>query len=150
MSQVALGTVGAARRPIHLWVVGILSLLWNAFGVFDFLAMQLRLDFYVAQLTGEQLAYFDAFPGWMVAVWAAGVGGAFAGSVGLLLARAWSVWMFAVSLGALVVSSIYNFGLRDGAEVMGTAGLAMSAVITVVALALLVYSARQKNKGVLA
>ena len=27
----------SARAPAHLWIVGILSLLWNAFGCYDYL-----------------------------------------------------------------------------------------------------------------
>lgn len=149
MSQVAVGRAVAPGRPVHLWVVGVLSLLWNAFGAFDFSAMQLRLDFYVSQITEAQLAYVSGFPAWMVAVWAVGVWGALLGSIGLLLARGWSVWMFAASLAGLAVSTVYNFGLGDGAEIMGTAGVAMTVVIWVVAIALLAYSSRQRKKGVL-
>ena len=36
---------GEARRrtPVHLWIVGILALLWNLMGAFDYLATQLEL-----------------------------------------------------------------------------------------------------------
>ena len=137
------------RRPVHLWVVGILSLLWNAFGAFDYLATQMQLDFYVGQFTEQQRAYFESFPPWFVAAWACGVWGAFAGSIGLLLARRWAVWAFAVSLAGLAINTLYSFVLSDGAEVMGTAGAVMTAVIWVVAIALLAYSVRPKNRGVL-
>jgi hypothetical protein len=150
MTQAAIENAPArARRPAHLWVVGILSLLWNAFGAFDYLATQLRLDAYLSQFTPEQLAYFTGFPSWMVAMWALGVWGAFAGSIGLLLARGWAVWMFAISIAGLAVSTLYNFGMSEGAEIMGTAGLAMTAVIWAVALALLAYAVRQRRRGVL-
>ena len=139
----------APSRPVHLWVVGILSLLWNSFGAFDYLATHMQLDFYVAQFTEQQRAYFESFPSWFVAAWAFGVWGALAGSIGLLLARRWAVWAFAVSLAGLAVNTLYSFGLSDGAEVMGTAGAVMTALIWVVAIALLAYSVRQKNRGVL-
>ncbi|HVS03717.1 MAG TPA: hypothetical protein VMT16_13185 [Thermoanaerobaculia bacterium] len=151
MSQVAVeGTPArSVRRPVHLWVVGILALLWNSVGAFDYLATQLRLELYMSQFTDQQLAYFYGFPAWVVAAWAFGVWGAFAGSVGLLLARAWSVWMFAISIAGLAVSTIYNFGLSSGAEMMGATGVVMTAVIWLIALALLAYSVQQKNRGVL-
>ena len=49
---------GRARRraPIHLWIVGGLTLLWNMMGAFDYLATQLKLDFYMSQFTTDQLA----------------------------------------------------------------------------------------------
>jgi hypothetical protein len=138
-----------APRPRHLLVVGVLALLWNAFGAFDYLATQLRLDWYLSQFTEEQLAYFTSFPSWMVAAWAFGVWGAVAGAIGLLMARGWAVWAFAISLAGLAVSTVYNFGMTDGLEMMGTAGAVMTVFIWVVAIALLWYAVQERNNGVL-
>jgi hypothetical protein len=136
-------------RPRHLWVVGILSLLWNAFGAFDYLATHLRLDFYMQQFTPEQLAFFERFPPLAVSAWAFGVWGALAGSIALLLASGWAVWLFSISLAGLAASTLYTYALPDGAAIMGTAGAIMYAVIWAVAIALLWYSARQRRKGAL-
>ena len=59
---------GEARRrtPVHLWIVGVLALLWNLMGAFDYLATQLQLESYMSQFTEEQLAYFYGFPSWAV------------------------------------------------------------------------------------
>jgi hypothetical protein len=143
---------GEARpgTPVHLWIVGVLALLWNLMGAFDYLASQLELEFYMSQFTPEQLAYFNAFPSWMVAFWAFAVWGAFAGSIGLLLRKKWTVWAFAVACGGMVVTTIYNFGMTNGAEIMGTGGVIFTVVIWVVALFLLYYSWSQAKKGVLA
>ncbi len=90
-----------ARAPVHLWIVGVVALLWSLTGAFDYLATQLKLDFYMSQFTEEQLDYFYGFPAWAVAGWAFGVWGGLAGAVGLLLRRSWAVWAFAVSLAGL-------------------------------------------------
>lgn len=138
------------RTPTHLWIVGILSLLWNAMGAFDYSASQLGVESYLSQFTPEQREYFEAFPAWAVAGWAFGVWGALAGSLGLLLRKAWSFSAFAVSLAGLAISSIYNFLLTDGAAVMGTGGVVFSLVIWLVAILLLLYARNQKRAGVLA
>lgn len=138
-----------ARTPVHLWIVGVLALLWTGMGAFDYLASQLRLEFYMSQFTEAQLDYFYGFPAWAVSVWAIGVWGAFAGAIGLLLRRRWAVWMFAVSLLGLALSTVYQFVLSDGAEVMGTGGAIFTAVIWIVAILLLLYSRRQAARGVL-
>lgn len=135
--------------PVHLWIVGVLALLWNAMGAFDYLATQLELEFYMSQFTEQQLAYFYGFPSWAVAAWAFGVWGALAGSVGLLLRGAWSRWAFAVSLAGMAVSSVYTLGMSEGAEIMGSGGMIFSVVIWVVAILLLVYAVRQARNGVL-
>lgn len=143
----ASGTRG--RTPVHLWIVGTLALLWNAMGAFDYLATQLKLDFYMSQFSEQQLAYFYGFPAWAVAGWAFGVWGALAGAVGLLLRRRWAVWAFAVSLAGLAVSSIYTLVLSNGAEIMGSEGAVFSAIIWVVAIILLVYSRAMASRAVL-
>jgi hypothetical protein len=142
-------TAAPSRRPVHLWIVSILALLWNSFGAFDYVATQSKLDFYLAQFTAEQRDYFASFPAWMEAAWAFGVWGAFVGSIGLLLARGWAVWAFAISVAGLAASTIFNFGMSDGAEVMGQGAVGMTAFIWVVAVALLVYSTRLRSRGVL-
>jgi hypothetical protein len=143
---------GEAREkaPIHLWIVGVVSLLWNCMGAFDYSASQLKLEFYMKQFTPEQLEYFYGFPSWAVAFWAFGVWGALAGSVGLLLRKKWAFYAFAVSICGLFVTTIYNFVLTDGAKAMGEGAMAFSVVIWVLALFLLWYSWSQSKKGVLA
>jgi hypothetical protein len=135
--------------PLHLWVVGVVSLLWNLMGAFDYLATELKLESYMSQFSEEQLAYFYAFPAWAVAGWAFGVWGAVAGSIGLLLRRRWAVWAFAFSLAGMVVSSLYTLVLSNGAAVMGTGGMVFTAVIWMIAIALLVYVLAQARRGVL-
>ena len=138
-----------AGAPVHLWIVGVLALLWNAMGAFDYLATQLKLDFYMSQFSEEQLALFYGFPAWAVAGWAFGVWGAVAGSIGLLLRKRWAVWAFAVSLAGMVVNSLYTLVLSDGAAMMGAGELVFSAVIWAVAIFLLIYSQALARRGVL-
>jgi hypothetical protein len=138
-----------ARTPVHLWVVGVLALLWNAVGAFDYLATELRLDFYTQQFSEEELAYFYGFPAWAVSAWAFAVWGGVAGALGLLMRRRWAVWMFGVSLLGLAVTTVYNFVLTDGAAFMGPAAAVFTALIWLVAILLFVYARRQALRGVL-
>ncbi len=140
----------ARPAPMHLWVVGVLSLLWNAVGCFDYLATKLQIDSYMSQFTPAQLEYFYGFPAWFTVFWALGVWGALLGSISLLLRRRWAVGLFAVSLLGLIMTSIYSLFLSDGMEVMGSGGAAFSAVIFVVAVLLLLYARRMSARDVLA
>ncbi len=59
-------TVSRTRTtPLHLWIVGALSLLWNAVGAFDYLMTQTRNQAYMSDFTPEQLEYFYGFPAWV-------------------------------------------------------------------------------------
>jgi len=138
------------RAPIHLWIVGILSLLWGLIGAFDYLATELRLDFYMSAFSQQQLDYFYGFPAWMVAAWALAVWCGLAGSLCLLLRKKWAVWLFAVSLAGLAVSTLYNFVLANGAEIMGSEAAIFTVVIWVMAIFLFLYARAMAKKGVLA
>jgi hypothetical protein len=137
------------RTPVHLWIVGVLALLWNLMGVINYLATQLRLDSYVSQLSEAELAFIDGYPAWATAGWAFAVWGALAGAVGLLLRHKWSLWAFVVSIAGMIVSSVYSFGLANAAELMGTGGIVFSLIIWIVAILLVIYTWRQTKTGVL-
>lgn len=138
-----------APAPVHLWIIGIVSLLWNAIGAFDYLATQFGVESYMSQFSPEQLDYFYAFPTWMVAAWAVGVWGSVLGSLALLLRKAWAFWLFIASLVGLAVSSIYNFVLSDGMAVMGSGAAIFNAVIWMIALFLVFYTRAMVKRGVL-
>ncbi len=137
------------KTPVHLWVIGFIALLWNAMGAFDYTATQMRLEFYMSQFTDEQLAYFYGFPAWADAAWAIAVWGSLVGSLALLLRKRWAVWMFGAAVVGLALSSLYNFGLSQGADLMGSGAVIFTLVIWLIALMLLFYARAMSSKGVL-
>lgn len=139
----------AVKTPVHLWIIGILAVLWNAMGAFDYSATQFRAEFYMSQFTAEQLEYFYAFPSWMKAAWAIAVWGSLLGSLGLLLRKSSAVWMFGAAILGLACSSVYNFVLSNGLEVMGSGGAMFTAIIWVIALLLFFYARAMAKRGVL-
>jgi hypothetical protein len=139
-----------AATPKHLWIIGIVSLLWNGMGAFDYLMTQTRNAAYMGQFTPEQLEYYYGFPAWAVSAWAIAVWGAVLGSILLLARRRLAVPVFAVSLVAMVVTTIYNFALSDGLAIMdGVGPLIFSIMIFLVAVGLLVYARAMAGRGVL-
>ena len=137
------------RTPRHLWIVGVLAVLWNAVGAFDYSASQLRVESYMSQFTPEQLAYFHGFPAWAIAAWAIAVWGALLGSLSLLLRKAWAVWLFGVSIVAMVLTGIYSYLLTDGLALTGTGGAIFTAVIWLIAFNLYFYARAMTRRGVL-
>ena len=137
------------KTPVHLWIVGILSLLWNAIGAFDYTATELRLEFYMSQFTEEQLNYFYAFPAWAVAAWAVGVWAALLGSIALLWRKPLAVTLFGASILGLAGTTVYNFLLSDGMAIMGEGGAMFTGVIWVIALFLFFYAQAMARRRVL-
>lgn len=143
-------TAPPAGRPWHLWLVGILGLLWNLMGAYDYLMTQTQNEAYMSQFTPEQLEYFYGFPSWAVAFWAVAVWGGVLGTILLLLKKRLAVPVFMVSFLSMVVTSVYNFILSDGLEMMGGVGpLLFSALIFLFALGLWIYSRAMAKRGVL-
>jgi len=140
----------AVAAPWHLWLVGVLALLWNGIGAFDYVMTETRNASYMSSFTPEQLAYFYGFPAWVVAAWALSVWGGVLGSVLILLRRRWAVPVFGVSLATMAVTFVHNYVLTDGLAIMGGgAALAFSALIVVIGIALLLYARRLARIGVL-
>ena len=139
------------RAPIHLWIVGILSLLWNAGGAYDYLMTQLGNAEYLAMLTEPQRALMDGRPMWFDAAWAFGVWGSIAGSLLLLLRSRFAVTAFGVSILGLAASSVWSFGIAEPSslEVMGSFAAIFSLAIVVILLALFVYARRMQARGIL-
>lgn len=141
--------VGGSSRPWHLWLIGIVSLIWNAFGVFDFLATQFQWEPYMSNFTEVQLEYFYGLPTWQVVGWALGVWCALFGSIALLLARRIAILMFALSLLGMLVG-MTNYVLSDLArEAMGQGGLIFTGVIVLIGVGLLFYARAMAKQGVL-
>jgi hypothetical protein len=137
------------KSPRHLWIVGILAVLWNAIGAFDYSASQLRLDFYVSQFTPEQLEYFYGFPTWAVACWAIAVWGSLLGSILMLLRQRLAVPVFGIAIVAMVLTTVQNYLLSEGLRIMGSGAAVFSAVIGFIALFLFFYSRAMATRGVL-
>ena len=135
--------------PWHLWVVGVVTFLWNCGGVFDYVMSVTRNADYLAQMSEPQLALLTAAPVWATAAFAVGTWTSLIGSLLLLLRSRWAIWAFAVSLAAYLVNCVYYFVLSDGLGVMGTMGASFSAAIFLIMLFELWYSRMMAGRGVL-
>lgn len=135
--------------PIHLWIVGVVTLLWNAMGGYDYLMTQTKNADYMARFEPAQLEYFYGFPMWVEACWAVAVWGALLGSILILMRKGLAVPVLMVSFFAMAATAVYNFGISNGLEIMGTGGMIFSAVIFLVALGLWMYAKAMRGRGVL-
>ena len=139
------------KAPWHLWLVGVIAVLFNAIGVFDFvMAMAQGADYMAkAGMTPEQIAHYQQFPGWITAVWAVGVFGALLGSVLILLRNRLAAPVFAISLAAFAINLLYTYVLSDGGRIMGSQMAIASTVIAVLLAFFTVYSWQMRRRGVL-
>ena len=146
----------ARSTPVHLWIVGALATLWNAFGAYDYWMTRSRnTEYFEGMLPGIDpnaiLGWIDAFPIWAQFGWGLGVWMGLLGSVLLLARSRWAVHAFALSLVGMVLSFGYQFAgapPMPGEEQVGAMKY-MPLVIAAVGAALLYYAYRQRERGAL-
>ncbi|WP_312813845.1 hypothetical protein [Brevundimonas sp.] len=147
------GIIRRQPAPWHLWLIGILALLWNGYGAFDFSMTLTRGADYLrdANMSEAMVQYFHALPGWLYAPWGLGVWGGVLGAICLLLRERWAVWAFALSLAGAVGSNIVSTLLYPPPAVAASQGAMAILPYAIIAIAagLWVYAWRMARKSVL-
>ena len=144
------------RAPMHLWIVGGLGTLWNAFGAYDYVMTRMRNTDYLAGMMPSvdpqvMLDWVDGFPVWAQFGWGLGVWMGLFGCIMLLLRHRWAVPVLALSvLGALLG---LGYQIVAAPPLPGAEGGAMMTVmpyvIIAVAIGLFLYGRAMSNKGLL-
>lgn len=151
-----MATTAEGRTPAHLWIVGILALLWNGWGGYDYIMTKTRdIDYLTAMMPGvdpdAMLAYIDAYPMYAQIGWGLGVWAGVLGSVLLLMRSRYAVWSLAASLVGMALSFGYMLFLAPPMPGQEQAGLMayFPVVIVIVGIALFLYARAQHRNGVL-
>jgi len=145
-----MATTAQDRAPAHLWIVGILALLWNGYACYEYLMTNLRNPAFMARIPADQLAFMDSLPSWLTAFWALGVWGGLAGAILLLIRNRYAAWAFALSLAGAVIGLGYQmFVAKMPASMTAGAMAYMPWVVILVCVALLWYARSEAKKGVL-
>ena len=150
-----MATTAHGRTPAHLWIVGILSLIWGCFGAYDYVMTRTHNMAYLAQsMPGVDpnvgLAWIEAMPIYAQVGWALGVWGGLLGAILLLIRSRYAVWAFAVSMLGIVLSLGYQLTLAPPLPGASSAMKIMGYVIIVIGAFMLWYSWSMGKKGVLA
>jgi hypothetical protein len=140
----------SSRTPRHLWAIGIIALLWNSIGAFDYLMTQTKNAAYMSAFPPEQLAFFYGLPVWVIAAWALAVWGGVLGSLLLLLRRRLAVPVFLVSLVGMAVTTLHNWILSNAFELFtDTFSRVFTVVIIAITVGLYFYARAMRERGVL-
>lgn len=139
-----------AAAPWHFWAISAISLLWNAFGAYDYSMTKMRNENYLKMFPPEMMPWIDSFPAWAVAFWAIGVWGSLLGSVLLLMRSRHSATMFLISIVGAAISMGYQYFASNMPASLNTSGMQAFAVfILAVILSLWWYSRKQIAAGIL-
>ena len=150
-----MATTAQSRTPIHLWIIGGLSLLWSCFGAYDYLMTRMRnADYLASAMPGVDpqaaLAWIDRFPLYAQLGWGLGVWMGLLGSVMLLVRSRWSVGAYGLSLVGAVLGLGYQIVAAPPLEgAHGPMMTVMPYVIILLALGLFLYARAMAKKGLL-
>jgi hypothetical protein len=145
-----MATAAETRTPTHLWIVGILALIWSALGCFDYLMTVTANETYLAKMPADQIAYMDSLPKWLTAMWAIGVWGGLVGAALLLMRSRYAVTAFGLSLIGAVVGLCYQLFMTQQPASMKTGAMAvMPWVIILICAFLFWYSWSAQKKALL-
>jgi len=156
MSEGELPEENTIEAPWHVWVVGVLTLLFTLFGAFDYVMSQSGNRAWMEAMVEPAgieadvaVDYFSSFPLWADAVWAVGVWAGVGGALLLLMRRAAAYPVLLLSLGGLVLSNAYSMSNPLPGMTDGTATYVTVAVVFTVMLAITLYARAMRNAGVL-
>src|SRR2546430_666468 len=116
----------SARTPVHLWIVGLLALLFNGFGSLDYTMTNLKNSAWLANMSADQLAFMDSLPGWLTAFWAIGVWGGLVGAILLLMRSRYAVWALVLSCIGAIVGIGYQVTIADMPASMKAGAMALT------------------------
>ena len=134
------------NRPWHLWVVAILTFLWNGSGAYTILMAQAGR---LSNVDAQETAYYAVQPTWFVIATDVALFLPLAAAIALLLRSRSAVWLFALSAIAIVVNNAYDVAAGTSLALADRGWLILTAVIVVIAILQLAYAWAMRNRGVL-
>ena len=134
------------RRPWHLWIVAILTLLWNGSGAVTILMAQtgraLDMDPY-------EIAYYAQQPRWFVFTTDLATLLPVAAGVALLMRRRSAVWLFVSSLALIAANNAYDVAAGTSLAITDQDWRVLIVAIASIALAQFGYAWAMRKRGVL-
>jgi len=135
-----------SKTPWHVWVVGVLVILWNGSGAFTIMSAQAGM---LPNISADEAAYYAAQPLWLVISTDIALISAIAAGVALLLRSRAAVWLFALSLAAILLNDSYELINGTSRMFANQRALIVTCIILVLAILELVYARAMAKRGVL-
>ena len=141
----------AVRAPKHLYIIGIIVLLWDIMGVVDFTMTLTENEAYLemAELTAEQVEFSYNLDTLHVVLWGIAVISGVLGMLALLMRRAAAVDILLISMLGAISSNAYTVLFTDCFAVFGKGAAGMLAAVVALAVGVWFYAKSMRQKGVL-
>jgi hypothetical protein len=137
------------KPSTSFWIVGAFALVWNLLGLVFYYSHVTMTPAALEGFTDAQQAFFSSTPVWATSAYAIAVSAGVLASLFLLLRKAWAAPLFVLSLIGIIVQDLHAFVFSNGLEVWGTEGIVLPAIIIVIAVGLVMFSRKAKDRRLL-
>ncbi len=139
----------STNKPTKLfWIISILALIWNAFGVFQFFVEMSMTEEMLAEYPQDIQNFMHHAPSWFTYAFGIAVFAGALGSLALVMRRKLAQFLLLISFLAVLAMTYYDFVMQN--DVIMTAEFStMPIIVFVIALFLLLFSRNSKTKSVL-
>jgi hypothetical protein len=134
------------KRPWHLWVVAILTFLWNGSGAYTIMMAQAGR---LSDVDAQETAYYAAQPIWLVIATDIALILPLAAAVALLFGSRQAVWLFTLSVVAIVANNAYDVAARTSLALADRGWQILTTIIVIIAVLQLAYAWTMRRRGVL-
>lgn len=140
-------TTDSNKPGAAFWVIGIIALVWNGFGVMAYLAQAYITEDALALLPEAERALYNDIPAWATAAFAIAVFGGALASILMLMRKKLATALFMLSFIGIVVQMVYNLMMSKALEVYGPGGAIMPIMVIVIGAFLIWYSKKSTANG---
>ena len=139
-----MATALSSSVPLWFRLAALLAIVWNAFGVAVYLSSVGLFGDPAAGLSAAERAAAESIPAWITGAFAIGTFTGLAGSIALLLRKAWAQPLLIVSLVALLILEGWIV-FASGA--LAIFGLAVPIMVSVGAVLLAWLATHARSRG---
>jgi len=130
-----MNDVIGGRPPAWFWVVAVLGLVWELFGVAQYL-MHVGVLPNSMEMSEAERSLMESSPTWVTGLFAIGVFAGALGALGLVLRKRWARPLLILSLIAVILQFGGWLLMTDAVGVIGPSVFVMPAIIVAVAILL--------------
>lgn len=138
------------KKPTALfWVIAIVALVWNIFGVLAYLGQALMTEETLKMLPTAEQELYAATPSWVTAAFAIAVWFGLLGAIALLIKKRFAYPLFLLSLLGVIGQQVYSYFLSDTLEVYGNQAIIMPVIVLILSIVFVWYSKKSIQEGIL-
>lgn len=137
------------KPTTSFWIIGIVALIWNLMGVYEYLTIAYMTAEELFDLPPEEQVLYENIPAWVTAAFALAVFGGSLGCILLLLRKKLATLVFIISFVSILAQMTYNLLMSKAMEVYGPVGFIMPVMVIAVGAFLVWYSRKTQAQGIL-